>query len=77
MEKLFNQFKYYRIESFDKIGTVCGYTDNHFLVAVETDSKTFFKKPKKAFILEEFDDPKFRFANVDESTLLSLKKMVP
>jgi hypothetical protein len=49
---------------------VCGYTNNHFILAVETkDDKNFFRKLENPFILDEYKDSKYRYIFENESEI--------
>jgi hypothetical protein len=52
-------------------GRVCGYTDSHIILAVETDdNKNFFRKLQNPIIMEEYKDVKYRYVFEDERELL-------
>ena len=52
MEKLFEKFKNTLIVHPNYQGYVCGYNDDHFIIAVETnDAKNFFRKLNNTYIL--------------------------
>jgi hypothetical protein len=51
-------------------GHVCGYNDSHIILAVETDSKDFFRKLQNPYIMEEYKDVKYRYVFEDESELI-------
>jgi hypothetical protein len=51
-------------------GYVCGYTDAHIILAVETSSKEFFRKLENPIIMEEYKDVKYRYVLEDERELL-------
>ena len=71
MEKLFNQFKHMLIVHSKYQGHVCGYNDAHFILAVETTNKDFFRVLKKEFfILDEYKDAKYRYVYEDENAIL-------
>lgn len=75
MEKLFEQFKNMLVVYPKYQGHVCGYNDNHFIVAVETrDDKNFFRKIENPVIMEQYKDTKYRYIFVDESQLLKQLK---
>jgi len=71
MEKLFNQFKHILIVHSKYQGYVCGYNDAHFILAVETTNKDFFRMMKKEFfVLDEYKDAKYRYVYEDENAIL-------
>jgi hypothetical protein len=71
MEKLFEQFKNMLVVYPKYQGHVCGYNDNHFIVAVETrDDKNFFRKIESPYIMDEYKDTKYRYVFADESDIL-------
>jgi hypothetical protein len=75
MEKLFEQFKNMLVVYPKYQGNVCGYNDNHFILAVETrDDKNFFRKIENPIIMEQYKDTKYRYIFVDESQLLKQLK---
>jgi hypothetical protein len=51
-------------------GYVCGYTDAHIILAVETKSDNFFRKLQSPTILEEYKDVKYRYVFEDERELI-------
>lgn len=70
MEIPFNKFKGTVITHPKYTGVVCGYTNNHFILAVETkDDKNFFRKLENPFILEEYKDSKYRYIFENESEI--------
>jgi hypothetical protein len=71
MENLFEQFKNMLVVYSNYKGYICGYNDDHFIVAVETnDSKNFFRKLENTYIMDEYKDTKYRYIFADESQLL-------
>ena len=56
MEKVFNQYKNMLVVHKNYQGHVCGYNDSHIILAVETDSKDFFRKLQSPYIMEEYKD---------------------
>lgn len=52
-------------------GIVCGYTDSHYILAVETkDVENFFRVLKNDFFVEdEYKDSKYRYILEDERTI--------
>jgi hypothetical protein len=49
-------------------GVVCGYSESHFILAVETKDTNFFRILKKMnfFVEEQYKDPKYRYVFEDE-----------
>ena len=75
MEELFNQFKNMLVVHPKYQGYVCGYNEAHFILAVETTNKDFFRVLKKEFfILDEYKDAKYRYVFEDERELLKQSK---
>lgn len=70
MKQVFEQFKSIMIVHPNYRGYVCGYTDDHIILAVETDSKDFFRKLQNPFIMEEYKDVKYRYILEDERELI-------
>jgi hypothetical protein len=58
-------------------GHVCGYNDSHIILAVETDSKDFFRKLQNPFIMDEYKDIKYRYVFEDERELIKQFKNEP
>ena len=74
MEKIFNQYKNMLIVHAKYQGHVCGYNDSHVILAIETDSKDFFRKLQNPFIMEEYKDTKYRYSFEDERELIKQSK---
>ncbi len=70
METVFNKYKNMLVVHNKYQGHVCGYNDSHIILAVETDSKDFFRKLQNPFIMEEYRDIKYRYAFEDERELI-------
>lgn len=70
MEKVFNQFKEMLVVHDGYKGYVCGYNESHIILAVETESKNFFRKMQNPIILEKYKDSKYRYVFEDESELI-------
>ncbi len=72
MKKLFDQFKNSLIVHKNYQGYVCGYNDEHFILAVETtDTKGFFRVLKNDFIvLDQYKDTKYRYVWENESEII-------
>lgn len=76
MKELFQKFKNALIIHEGYQGHVCGYTDEHFILAVETtDTKTFFRVLKNDFVvLDEYKDTKYRYIWENESEIIKQTK---
>jgi len=74
MEKIFNQYKNMLIVHPGYQGYVCGYNDAHIILAVETDSKDFFRKLQNPYIMDEYKDTKYRYVFEDERELIKQSK---
>jgi len=75
METVFNQYKNLLITHALYKGYVCGYTDSHIILAIETkDDKNFFRKLQNPFIMEEYKDTKYRYIFEDERELIKQHK---
>lgn len=71
MERLFNQYKNMLVVHKKYKGHVCGYTDSHIILAVETeDTKNFWRKLENPYIMEEYKDVKYRYIFEDERELI-------
>jgi len=71
MEKVFNQFKNMLVVHPKYQGVVCGYTNAHIILAVETkDDKNFWRKLENPHIMEEYKDTKYRYIFENESELI-------
>lgn len=71
METVFNKYKNMLVVHPKYQGYVCGYTDAHIILAVETkDDKNFWRKLQNPFIMEEYKDVKYRYAFEDERELI-------
>ena len=70
MEKIFNQYENMLIVHPRYQGYVCGYNDSHVILAVETDSKDFFRKLQNPYIMDEYKDVKYRYVFEDERELI-------
>jgi hypothetical protein len=71
MKKIFEQFKNMLVVHPKYKGHVCGYTDSHIILAVETkDDKNFFRKMENPYIMEEYKDIKYRYVFEDERELI-------
>ena len=56
METVFNKYKNKLVVHPKYQGYVCGYTDAHIILAVETKSDNFFRKLQNPIIMEEYKD---------------------
>jgi len=74
METVFNKYKNMLIVHAKYQGYVCGYNDSHVILAIETDSKDFFRKLQNPFIMEEYKDTKYRYSFEDERELIKQSK---
>lgn len=72
MEKVFNQFKGMEIVHPSYSGILCGYNDEHFILAVKASSSAFsFRKlPKESVILEDYISNKYKYVYENESELI-------
>jgi hypothetical protein len=71
MEEMYENFKGTLVVHPHYQGIVCGYTDTHFILAVETkETGKFFRVLKKdIFVEEEYKDQKYRYILEDERTI--------
>lgn len=75
METVFNKYKNMLIVHPKYQGRVCGYTDAHIILAVETDdNKNFWRKLQNPIIMEEYKDAKYRYVFEDERELIKQSK---
>jgi hypothetical protein len=75
METVFNKYKNMLVVHPKYQGYVCGYTDAHIILAVETDdTKNFWRKLQNPIIMEEYKDAKYRYVFEDERELLKQSK---
>ena len=74
METLFETFKGFEIIHPRYTGIVCGYTDTHFIIAVETTDKWFTRVIQSHFMLDEYKDAKYRYTFEDESQIIKQMK---
>ena len=77
METIFNKYKNMLVIHNKYRGHVCGYNDSHIILAVETDSKDFFRKLQNPFIIDEYKDIKYRYVFEDERELIKQFKNEP
>lgn len=77
MERLFNQYKNMLVVHKKYQGRVCGYTDDHIILAVETkDDKNFWRKLQNPYIMDEYKDVKYRYIFEDERELIKQSENV-
>lgn len=75
METVFNKYKNKLVVHPRYQGYVCGYTDSHIILAVETDdTKNFWRKLQNPIIMEEYKDAKYRYIFEDERELIKQSK---
>ena len=74
METVFNKYKNMLVVHSKYQGYVCGYTDSHIILAVETRSDNFFRKLQNPIIMDEYKDAKYRYAFEDERELIKQSK---
>lgn len=71
MEAVFNKYKNKLVVHSKYKGYVCGYTDSHIILAVETrDDQNFFRKIQNPHIMDEYKDTKYRYVFEDERELI-------
>jgi hypothetical protein len=72
MERVFNQFKGLKIVHKNYQGVLCGYNDEHFILAVEGNNPLSFRKLSRTSViaLEEYKDVKYRYIYENESELI-------
>ncbi len=71
MERLFNKYKNMLVVHKKYQGRVCGYTESHIILAVETkDDKNFWRKLQNPYIMDEYKDTKYRYIFEDERELI-------
>ncbi len=76
MEILFNEFKEFEIVHPTYKGKICGYNDEHFILAVEASSSAycFRRLPKESFVLEEYRDNRYKYVYENESEIIKQMK---
>ena len=72
MVRIFEEFKEKVITHKNYSGIVCGYNDEHFILAIKASSPaySFRKLPKGSFIMDEYKDIKFKYVYENESELI-------
>lgn len=77
MEKVFNKYKNMLVVHKNYQGHVCGYTEDHIILAVETDdNKNFWRKLQNPYIMDEYKDSKYRYVFEDERELIKQARSV-
>jgi hypothetical protein len=68
MEELFNKFKELLIIYNNYSGIVCGYNNEHFILAIKSSNLSygFGKLPKESIILEKYISSKYKYVYEDE-----------
>ena len=76
MEILFNKYKGLQIVHATYTGIVCGFNDEHFILAIKASSSAygFRKLPKNSFIMDEYKDHKYKYVYEDETELIKQSK---
>jgi len=76
MEKVFNQFKGMEIVHDDYKGILCGYNDEHFILAIKASSHaySFRKLPKESVIMDEYISSKYKYVYENETELIKQSK---
>ena len=76
MEKVFNQFKGMEIVHDDYRGILCGYNDEHFILAIKASSHaySFRKLPKESVIMDEYISSKYKHVYENETELIKQSK---
>jgi len=76
MEKVFNQFKGMEIVHDDYRGILCGYNDEHFILAIKASSHaySFRKLPKESVIMDEYISSKYKYVYENETELIKQSK---
>jgi hypothetical protein len=72
MERVFNQYKELEIIHADYKGILCGYNEEHFILAIKASSPAFgFRKlPKESIIIDEYISNKYKYVYENESELI-------
>ena len=76
MEIVFNKYKGLEIKHATYTGIVCGYNDEHFILAIKASSPAygFRKLPKESVITEDYISNKYKYVYEDESELIKQSK---
>ena len=72
LSKIFEEVKGFKVVHNKYSGIVCGYNNEHFILAVETTNDKFFfrRLPQDSFILPEYKDSKYRYIYEDEREII-------
>ena len=71
MEKIFDCFKGMLIKHDNYEGVLCGYNDEHFIIAVEKHPDISFRKlPKSSVLIKEYTSTKYRYIYENECELI-------
>jgi len=70
MKELFEQFQGIVIKHPKYQGVVCGYNDEHFILAIESHKPTGFAKLDFTYIAPEYDNPQYKYVYEDETEIL-------
>ena len=72
MEKIFNQYKGLEIKHDTYTGILCGYNDEHFILAVKASSSaySFRKLPKESIIMEDYISNKYKYVYENETEII-------
>ena len=72
MERVFNQFKGLEIVHIGYTGVLCGYNDEHFILAIKASSSSygFRKLPKESIIIDDYISNKYKYVYENESELI-------
>jgi len=71
MKTSYDKYKGTKVIHTNYSGIVCGYTEDHLILACETKHIASFRRlMKNTFIEDEFKDPKYQYIYEDESTVI-------
>ena len=72
MEKIFEKFQGLEVKHDTYTGIVCGYNDDHFILAIKASSHSygFRKLPKESVITGEYISNKYKYVYEDETELI-------
>lgn len=72
MERIFNQYKGLEITHSDYKGILCGYNDEHFILAIKASSSAygFRKLPKESVIIDDYISSKYKYVYENESEII-------
>lgn len=75
MKRIFEEYNNLEIVVNKCKFNVCGYTDEHLILATsESNTNTFRRLSKSNFVLEEYKDSKYKYMYFDESQLIKKLK---